>query len=104
MYDSMVFYRSFFDAVEDCDDETTAAIFRALCMYGLYGEEIPLEGEAARLFRLMKPQIDANNRRKEAGRKNGPKGAEYGILGKSFGVLGGRPKNPDKTPAKPPLM
>ena len=94
-YDSMVIYRSFYEAVEDCDDETFAKVFRAILSYGLFGEEIDLEGLPKTIFRLIRPQIDANNRKKERGRENGAKGAKYG-------VLGGRPKkNPEETPKKP---
>ena len=46
------------------------------------------------VFELVKPQIDANYRRRE-----------NGIKGKEYGKLGGRPKkpldNPQKTPKKP---
>ena len=71
MYDSMIIYRSFYDAVKELDDVTAAAVFRAMCEYGLNGSEPELSGVSKAIFSLMKPQIDANNRRKENGFKGG---------------------------------
>ncbi len=92
MYESMVFYKSFYDAIQGLDAELQAEIYNAVFRYGLYGELVELSPIANTVFTLIKPQIDANNKRKE----NGKKGAEYG-------KLGGRPKknNPDTTPNKP---
>lgn len=92
MYESMIFYKSFYDAIKGLDAELQAEIYNAVFSYGLYGEELELSPIANTIFTLIKPQIDANNKRKE----NGKKGAEYG-------KLGGRPKknNPEETPQKP---
>lgn len=92
MYESMVFYKSFYDAIQGLDAELQAEIYNAVFRYGLYGEEVELSPIANTVFTLIKPQIDANNKRKE----NGKKGAGYGRLG-------GRPKkdNPTQTPNKP---
>ena len=92
MYESMIFYKSFYDAIQGLDTELQAEIYNAIFKYGLYGELDELSPIANTVFTLIKPQIDANNKRKE----NGKKGAEYG-------KLGGRPKkdNPKETPNKP---
>lgn len=92
MYESMVFYKSFYDAICGLDRELQAEIYDAVIYYGIYGEIKKLSPMALSIFTLIKPQIDANNRRKE----NGKKGAEYG-------KMGGRPKkeNPTETPKKP---
>ena len=92
MYESMVFYKSFYDAICGLDRELQAEIYDAVIYYGIYGEVKELSPMASSIFILIKPQIDANNRRKE----NGKKGAEYG-------KMGGRPKkeNPTETPKKP---
>ena len=97
MYESMVFYRSFYEAIKDLPDDVQGRICNAIMKYGLDGEEPALEGVEKSIFVLIKPQIDANNRRKETGKENGRKGGE-------FGNLGGRPKkeNPEETPKKPP--
>lgn len=99
MYDSMVFYRSFYEAIKRLPEDIQGKLYDAVFAYGLDGEEVELEGIEDAMFQLIKPQIDANNKRKEVGRENGKKGAE-------FGKLGGRPKkkpleNPQETPKKP---
>ena len=81
MADSFVFYRSFHEALKDLPLEEYGAIMFVINEYALYGVEPELCGAAKMAFTLIKPQIDANNYRKEAGQK----GAE-------FGQRGGRPK------------
>lgn len=92
----MIFYRSFYEAIKALDKETQADVYNAIFAYGLDGTEEELSPIAKAIFTLIKPQIDANNRRKENGKINGAKGAEYG-------KLGGRPKkeNGEKTDKKP---
>lgn len=90
MRDSFVFYESFYLAISELSATQQGKIFQAICRYALYEEEPELKGASAAVFRLVKPQIDANNRRYE----NGKKGAEHG-------VKGGRPKNPKETPNEP---
>ena len=99
MRDSLVFYRSFYEAVKDLPAEEFKDAVSAIMEYGLNDEEQAPSG-AAKVFLIMaKPLIDANNKKHE----NGKKGAE-------FGKLGGRPKketprkpqeNPKETPKKP---
>ena len=90
MRDSFVFYESFYLAISELSATQQGKIFQAICRYALYEEEPELKGASAAVFRLVKPQIDANNRRYE----NGKKGAEHG-------VKGGRPENPKETPNEP---
>lgn len=96
MANSFIFYESFYDAINDLDDHDQLKVYRALCEYALMGTMPELTGPASGMFKLMKPQIDANNKR----RANGKKGAEYG-------KLGGRPpkekpqENPKETPKEP---
>lgn len=92
----MIFYRSFYEAIKSLDKGTQADVYNAIFEYGLNGTEADLSPIAKAIFTLVKPQIDANNRRKENGKINGAKGAEYG-------KLGGRPKkeNGEKTDKKP---
>ena len=93
MRDSVVFYRSFWEAIKEADPPDQLAAYNAIFDYALDGIEPNVTGAAAVAFIMAKPQIDANNRRYE----NGKKGAKYG-------KLGGRPrkeKNPKKTPKKP---
>ena len=90
--DSFIFYRSFMEGLNCFDDQVRLNVYDAILSYALDGEETELSGEARGLFSLIKPQIDANNKRYV----NGQKGA-------AFGKLGGRPKNPegviDKNPS-----
>lgn len=82
--DSIVFYRSFFEAVEEVESpEARARIYKAIFEYGLDGKTPDLKGAEKAIFKLIKPQIDANFRKRENGGK------------------GGRPKNQNKTKAKP---
>jgi len=89
--ESMVFYKSFYEATKELEPEVQAEIYNAIFMYAFEGEEPEgLSTIAKSIYTMAKPQIDANNRRKE----NGKKGAEYG-------KLGGRPKT--KTEEKNPI-
>ena len=86
MRDSFIFYRSFYEAAQELNSKERLKLFDAVCSYALNGEEIPLSGAACGMFKLLKPQVDANNRRFENGKK------------------GGRPrKNPIETKPKPSI-
>lgn len=69
--DSFVFYRSFYTALKRMDDATLAESIKALCDYALDGQETELDGNAGIFFDLVKPQIDANNKRMIDGKKGG---------------------------------
>lgn len=75
--DTFIFYRSFFEAIEEVEAESQLPIYRAIAMYALDKKEPKLTGLAKVLWRLIKPQIDANWQRFE----NGCKGGEYGYKG-----------------------
>ena len=72
MRDSFVFYRSFAEAMKELPDDQKACLIDLICDYALDGIE-PTEGTGAviGMFKLMKPQIDANNKRYENGKKGG---------------------------------
>lgn len=78
MADSFVFYRSFHEAIAELPREQYGNILFAVNEYALNGVEPELSGVEKTIFTLIKPQIDANNRRK------------------SGGALGGRPKKNKK--------
>lgn len=71
MRDSFVFYRSFYEALLEVDAETRAQAIDALCQYALNDTEPTLNGAASMFFKLVKPQVDANNRRHENGMRGG---------------------------------
>ena len=81
MADGFVFYKSFMDALEFVPEEDKLDCLTSLMNYALLGEASPETNSGRMFLTLVKPQIDANTKRREAGKK----GAE-------FGVLGGRPK------------
>ncbi len=89
MRDSYVFYRSFAEAIESLPAETYKAVMVALNKYAMDGITPEFTGIEQTIFMLAKPQIDANNRKYE----NGKKGAAYG-------KDGGRPPQdaPKQTP------
>jgi len=99
MKDSMVFYRSFFEAINDLPDENQLTIYKAIFEFGFNETEPNLIGTDKLVFTLIKPQLEANNRKAKIGKENGHKGAEYGHLG-------GRPPkedNPQETHKEPAL-
>ena len=69
--EAFVFYRSFFEAMEGLADGDKLALFDAIARMGLYGEQIALPLEARRLFVLILPQLKANRKKREEGRKGG---------------------------------
>ena len=69
--ESFIFYRSFYDAMADISDKDKLKLYDAICKYALYNEETKLTGIASTLFKLIKPQLEANNKRFEDGKKGG---------------------------------
>ena len=72
MRDSFVFYRGFYDAAQDLEDDARLKFYDAVIEYALNGAETLKERSAARaIFKAIKPQIDVNNQRYENGKKGG---------------------------------
>lgn len=71
MKESFIFYDSFLNAIDELDKETQLEVYQAITHYALRGEEPSLNGVAKAIFHLIKPQIDANNKRYEDGCKGG---------------------------------
>lgn len=98
--ESFVFYRSFKESLSDLSDADKLLLYEAISDYALNRIEPDLKGFPKALFSLIKPQLEANWKRYEAGINNGWKGAEHG-------KKGGRPKkekpsnNPVETQSKP---
>lgn len=55
--DSFVFYRSFFEAIQDIDDKSKLQLFNAICELALNENEIELSGISNTLFKLIKPKL-----------------------------------------------
>lgn len=69
MRDSMVIYRSFFEAINELETEQQAIVWNAVMEYGFNFHLVELEGIPKTIFSLIKPQLDANLRRYENGMK-----------------------------------
>lgn len=78
MRDSVVFYRSFVEAIEDLPAEDFKQAVMSILVYALDDIEPEVSGAAKTFFKMAKPLIDVNNKKYQNGLK------------------GGRPKNKDK--------
>lgn len=67
--ESFVFYKSFFDALQDLKEKERLKVYDAICQLALNGNETKLTGISKTIFTLIKPQILANTKRYENGRK-----------------------------------
>ena len=77
MRDSFIFYRSFFESFDGLSKKDKLILFDAICNYALNDIEPELNGVPLAMFKLLKPQVDANTRRYENGCKGGrPKKTE----------------------------
>ena len=77
MRDSFIFYRSFFESFDGLSKKDKLILFDAVCNYALNDAEPQLTGVPLSMFKLLKPQLDANIRRYENGCKGGrPKKTE----------------------------
>lgn len=71
MRDSVVFYKSFYESINELPPESALKIYNSIFGYA-FADELPeLSGIEKALFTIIKPQIDANNKRYENGRKGG---------------------------------
>lgn len=71
MRDSVVFYRSFYEAVKELPPEEFKKSVSAIMEYGLNDLEPETSGIERTIYLLSKPQIDANNKRYQNGTKGG---------------------------------
>lgn len=79
--ESFVFYASFYEALQDMKDKDRLKVYDAICELALNNKETELTGLAKIVFTLIKPQILANQKRYENGRKGGrPKKETEGLL------------------------
>lgn len=76
MRESMVFYRSFYEAVEDLPPEEFKSAVMAILGYGLDGKCEEVSGVSKSILALVKPQIDKNNKRYENSLKGGRKSTD----------------------------
>jgi hypothetical protein len=58
--DSMIIYRSFYEAIKELPKENQAEVWGAVYEFGLNGKRINLEGLNKTIFTLIAPQLEAN--------------------------------------------
>ncbi len=61
--DSFIFYRSFYEALQDLPNQQRLEIYDAICNFSLNFQECELKGISSTIFKLIKPQLEANNKR-----------------------------------------
>ena len=61
--DSMIFYRSFYEAINELSDKHQLEVYKAIFSLSLNFEELELKGLSKTIFTLIKPQLEANNKR-----------------------------------------
>lgn len=71
MRDGIVFYKSFFESISELPEENALNIYNAIFKYAFFDEELELSGIEKAIFTIIKPQIDANNKKYENGKKGG---------------------------------
>lgn len=93
--DSFIFYRSFYEAINDLPEKSQLKVYKAICEMSLNFDEIDLSGLSLTIFKLIKPQLEANNKRYINGSKGGaPKGNQNATKR--------QPKNNQKATKKQP--
>ena len=69
MRDTMIFYRSFYEAIQHLSINDQAILYDAIFSYGLDFKEPEMYGVTKTIWTLIKPQIDANIKRFNNGKK-----------------------------------
>lgn len=78
--ESFVFYASFYEALQDLKDKERLKMYDAICELALNNKETKMTGLTKTIFTLIKPQILANQKRYENGKKGGrPKKETNGL-------------------------
>ena len=68
MTDKFTFFASYYEAIEELDDKTRLKVYDMICRYALYGEIIESENPIEKsLFTVIKPVIDAGEKRGRGG-------------------------------------
>ena len=70
-HESFVFYESFYIAMKGLSLEERSEYISSICNYALYEETLELSQKIEGMFQLIKPQLDANIRKRKNGKKGG---------------------------------
>ena len=68
---SFVFYESFYIAMKSLSLEENREYILSICNYALYEETFELSPKIESMFQLIKPQLDANIRKRKNGKLGG---------------------------------
>lgn len=101
MRDSMVFYRSFSEALDHLPSEQYKEAMHAILHYAFDGTIPDCEGIAYAIYIMAKPQIDANNRKYENGKKGGRPSKQTETKEKPNNNQSKTKENPTETKPKP---
>jgi hypothetical protein len=71
MRDSTIFYRSFYEALKELPLINQGEIYNAIFEYSFNDNLVNLAGLSKTIFTLIKPQLDANNKKYQNGLKGG---------------------------------
>lgn len=102
MRDSFIFYRSYLEALTELDEESRFKILESIFQYALNGSEPDLTGANKAIFCLIKPQIDANNRKYENGKKGGAPTGNRNASKSDAETTEKQPENNQETTKKQP--
>lgn len=96
--ESFLFYRSFFEAIEQVSETDQLQIYRAIAQFALDGVEPQLQGLLKALWIAIKPQLEANNKRYLNGCKGGVHGKRGGAPKGNANARKQPQNNPKTTP------
>ena len=71
MTDKFTFFRSYWEAIEELNEQETGKLIKAMCQYVFKEEEPNVSGKTKMCFSLMKPYLDANIKKSNEGKKGG---------------------------------
>ena len=69
--DGFLFYRSYYEAIQKLAKKDRLSAYEAIFEYALNENELGLSGAQAAVFMLIKPTLDASNKKAESGRMGG---------------------------------
>ncbi len=90
--EGIIFYRSFYESIRELPPENAVNVYNAVFQYGFYGEQNKLSGIEKAIFTIIKPQLDANQRKYESGKKGG-RPAKKKTDGEDEGETKAKPNN-----------
>lgn len=67
--ESFIFYRSFFEALQDLKDKERLKVYDAICELALNEKDTKLTGFSKTVFTLIKPQVLSNTQKYKNGKK-----------------------------------